>query len=590
MKLLLHYLKYDFLRWRVLVLLAWGLSALYAATFRGLYQGLKWPGFDWLETVGAVLAFCGVALCLLAGGSDSRVAGRTWLMTRPGKAGAFVTARSILILAGAVLPMVLAHTVVLIWLRFDGATVVIEAALAGALLGLAGAVCALWAAARPWWPAVLTGAAAAALCGFAVLHFFLPATLLPHDWFRVAPQHLMLGILAAAAIPAAVAGLRRPESRRAWKRRGAMMGFVPVLSAALLVPLQYYLRRHAPVEVSEADFAGAREWTVPLTERVVGMGSSFFQKSAEVVEWQFDLPMPDVGEDRMFLGGDFLSFSWRRDAAARWSPWQPFPAPSGISTAENRWWLRLRMSAGAMDLNNAEVRVRMIARMASECSVRLPLREGEIHTGDGWNFVVGPVEHGPGHLKWEGVSWTTSFRSRNFFPEVSLEAAGGELDRNSGWGMGSSGSFSRSLPFLMVKFREESFHNYTRSADDKDPPSPPDLSAMHVLVQPRGGAEEREYRVLHLTGVTLTWPRPEGQGPAVPWQEALPPNRPHPLYGAGSRRFLMRMPVGTKWRVIWITLPPATGSIVRVRGDGDGTGWFGLPHWFRSGCHCSWRQ
>ena len=98
MKQVLHYLKFDFLRWRWLVVTLWGLVALHSVLFlvaelRDKPEWVDWRARGWRSeslffetTVGVAngTLLWAAALVFLAGAADSPVRRRTWLLTRAG--------------------------------------------------------------------------------------------------------------------------------------------------------------------------------------------------------------------------------------------------------------------------------------------------------------------------------------------------------------------------------------------------------------------------------------------------------------------------------------------------------------------------
>lgn len=128
MKLLLHYLRYEWVRWRKLLAVLW-LIILVTVWLVLRISRMESGGiaFSYLEiavqTSLSIAGFCFLAVVILVSAADSPVCGRGWLMTRPTRRGMLMLTRGAFLFFCAALPMVAGYAVVIAILEFNRTTV-----------------------------------------------------------------------------------------------------------------------------------------------------------------------------------------------------------------------------------------------------------------------------------------------------------------------------------------------------------------------------------------------------------------------------------------------------------------------------------
>jgi hypothetical protein len=435
MKLLLHYLKFDFLRWRWIVVALWGLVLLHTAAFLVAELLEKPEDASWQLSNKAhlwgeperVLAYitgwlAGAAvvwaamLTVLAGAADSPVRGRTWLLTRAGSRRVRVAARLTFVFLTIVLPLVLGYSAMPAISGFDGGTVRLSFGLA--LKMLVPAVLALWLWVRVWpHPLGLVLGVCMTLSLWGVTLFF--ELHWPVEWDAIRPSWVVL--LVCLTLPALVclrAAGKQPRDAAvyAWGA-GALLPLMLVTAKAA----SHGLRTAFPGPLERKVFAEAgEEWTLeptadsqPKQERYRSVGVPF-----PYLEWSgsSDPLTPSIVEVNI------LAASWQRVGTQEWSAWRR--ATGKILPDKDQEGLSLSSFVfDREDLAGEEhlsFRLRVIASLL-EKEIAATTDEAEFSTrGAGWtyerrmrNLTPGPVviERG-GVAPGSGVDWLNVRRTR----------------------------------------------------------------------------------------------------------------------------------------------------------------------------------
>ena len=541
MKLVLHYLKYDFLRWRWLVFLLWVLCVVHAVLMGVLAgQGTWTRASSRMEDcvqIGAFGLICAaVTLCALAGGADSPVARRTWIMTRPRHARALTGARCLLLLAGVVLPMLASQAVVLMAMKFNAATVTGELLRVAGILTAAAAVCALWALARP----CVSGVAFGVVCGAVPVGVFYLLTVKSHYplyYGNGDPSALTVLLLLLIPSLAGLRGVFRPQTSRQRDLNAALMGLLTVAALAAILPLQAWQRYQPPPGTpAESTLAKSEIWTVRANN---SRGQRKPGADASQDSWSFSLlELTGPGGHRL-AGAAPVSVSWRQHPGAAWSSWIPASPDSRFNSNAGRsdstsWWLELTFPRQALPaLTDAELRVCLAASFITPDNNEIPLRAGELVQGNGWNFEITGVEsRADGGIQWRGL--------RRAVPGALMPELGAQMifrngegsSGRDGWGVSSHGSTFRSLPLLNFIYADEAIY---RQGSEKESPAPLAPADFHLRLTRRDLPVEQDFIILLLSKITLpaaapVQPASPQPTPSLPQRTITGPLfRPRPL-------------------------------------------------------------
>lgn len=519
MKRLLHELKYDFRRWRTLILTLWGLAVLLVVLMAVFARVVA--DTDWASILGQPAHFItmllggGVAvLCLLAGGSDSPVRATTWLMTRPRQGIALGISRALIVIGGGILPLCFAWWGTLFGTGFDGGTM----ATAFPHFGLTVLACVagltLWALVDPSLPGVFVGVALASFAS-ALLRMF--PGLRPPDWlYRGGYTFLALAAAGAVASLWGLRGLRRRLTLRKKALTGLAIGFTGVGALWGAIPLEIWFRKRDELDVSFA-FKDAREWHLDAGSAVpaeVAIDSNGIRAS-------FFLPMPGAAEELAGLprGAEVRAFSWRRLPEDPWSDWIA-PEKVQYHFQEDLWTLSFSYPAGfAVELNKGELRLALEKPPGLHVEPVVPPADGSATwRGPGWTLTMLP-------LQMEGNAQLT-YVSRSLGSEPAAVRFIDEDLRGAGTSPAGTSDTTLRLPFF------QSTYSSQRSKPFPSQGSAPSVLPSRVnLIRPLSPSERR--CLVHITGVTLNRPaslgkkeRPTPSSPPPPAQPQAPLTQP----------------------------------------------------------------
>jgi len=387
MKLLLHYLKFDFLRWRWMVLALWGLVLVHT----GLFAGAEAAHFSPPEPAGAegpdligdaavwvsygVMGWAVLGLLVVAG-SDSRVRRRTWLMTRAGSRGVWIAGRVSFVLAGLVLPLALGYAAMPLAAGFDAGTVLHSFWLALKVAAPVAMALWLWVWARPHPGGLLLGLA---LSGSAALTIHMMEWQLPREWFAMPPSWLLMTILLCLPAVLCLRAAGKPEKRAV--RCSCPAGLLLPLLAMAGGAASHALRRAFPGPLERAVSTGAgSEWVVRPIGGETDEGQGFSAEGFHYPQWPDGEPAVESLE--------ILASSWRRKSGGEWSAWSP--AYGGIFLSRRRDVIDVNWSpydAGKLSgEEHLEVRMKVLATLEAWDEIELPPADHIKTRGHGWVY------------------------------------------------------------------------------------------------------------------------------------------------------------------------------------------------------------
>lgn len=418
MKMMLHYLSFDWKRWRMLLMGLWLLIVLHCAL---VWLGLILtehaldtreepnrfaPVFTTVHICDAAGAFWAIVLCVYVGGADSPARGKTWIMTRARRGGAMVFAHGLFILLGVVLPLVGGYALTLVLLQFNAATILLEALHGLAFAAATAAAVMLWAAMPPRLPGLIMGIAAIAVpwLVFQRLPFEFPGIWLPG--FKTSP-HPALGALMLG-LPA-LCGLSRLWRRQSkWEsiRSGLATGSLAVIAVFLMPVVQTGLDRLAPGPLEREFFGnGSENWQ--WTSDGPGKLSLWWGGSAGdyIRGIHAKGPPMETAERMMWQGATVHAISWRARPEDQWSAWKNAEGSFNPDEEAGGWNLEISCRDTAVGtMQNGEWRVRAVIRLRRLDEFEVPMRRGESVNGNGWAFDVTKAY-------WRDFFGTFSFRT-----------------------------------------------------------------------------------------------------------------------------------------------------------------------------------
>lgn len=194
MKLVLHYLRFDWQRWRMLLQSLWGLLALHTwmvwmghVDLSNMQSTLQWDSDvprTWQNAAAicrGCVVLCAAMLCLFAGSADSPARGRTWQRTRPGRGWKLAAGHGNFVFMVVVVPLTVSYAASLAILRFNGPTIVDESLQMLGFASAAAAMLMLWAVMSPSIAGMVIGAGAAAGAGAIC---YLLGVRVPNAWLH----------------------------------------------------------------------------------------------------------------------------------------------------------------------------------------------------------------------------------------------------------------------------------------------------------------------------------------------------------------------------------------------------------------------
>ena len=503
MKLVLHYLRYDWKRSRVLLHALWSLLALHGVM---VWLGQEELKVSWMEEYyrAWIPASCqnaaficrilcvlsAVVLCLAAGRADSPVQ-ESWLRTRPGRGWRLWAAHWLGIVLGVVLPLTLSYTVALVLLHFDGATILYESLQMLGCTAAAATMLVLWGLASPSFSGVVLGIGAAVLAGVSLFVFNIT---LPAQWLLGTPHPT--AIMLVLMLPA-LCGLRRaPNSRQ---RLLAGFGTGAALAAVLyLMPLGRHLTAWTgPDRALERRAFGnnEEEWNLLAIWPAVMDPPGLFNGTRPAFSMRVAGRSFDKGVH--LRGGSLSEISWRASSSDEWSEWQACEGEVVETTrpSRSREWL-LRVDAGFDDLESmedGELRVRAILLLSAESKHSLANVQGSVARGPGWVMEVMRPQ-ADDETGWLQTASRQAFFSRHGKLRAGA-ASGSDLNNHFFPGQGSS-VWSGTRDFIRTSFPV--YFIVPRSAE---------VPAGNELTLYYQSPDETYSKVLHITGVQLTRPR-----------------------------------------------------------------------------------
>ncbi len=387
MKLLLHCLKFDFLRWSWLVLALWGLVLLHTGLFawaESLHFSPPGPGdVDGPDSVGDVALWVShgalgwaVLVLLLVAGSDSPVRRRTWLMTRAGSRDVRFASRLCFVIAGIVLPLVIGYAAMPLAAGFDPGTVLHVFWLALKVAAPLAAALWLWIRAWPHPGGLLLGLALAGSV-WAAGHGL--EWELPREWFAMPPSWLVMTVLLS--LPALLCLRAAGRSARHAVRYSCLAGLLLPLLAMAGCAASYALRRVFPGPLERAvSTSGGDEWVVRPIGQDSDEGQGFMAEGFHYPQWSDGEPAVNSLE--------ILASSWRRKSGGDWSAWAP--AYGGIYLKRRSNDLEVTWSPsetnGLSGDEHLEVRMKVLATLVACDEIELPPAGHIKARGHGWVY------------------------------------------------------------------------------------------------------------------------------------------------------------------------------------------------------------
>lgn len=463
MKLLLHHLKYDFLRWRWLVAALWALVVLHAGVFTTA-EMIERP--EWADQYGRTMRVWGeiapwlahgalgwaVVLVVLTGAADSPVRGRTWLLTRAGDRRVRVAARMGFVLAGLVLPLALGYAVMYMAAGFDAGTVGHSLWLALRYAVPVALALWLWMRAWPHVPGLILGLLMT--CSVSAAAYAMGMRL-PAEWFALLPSWpVMVGCLS---LPVLVC-LRAAGKKG---RRAAGHGMV----AGLLLPVLWWaggavshgLRRAFPGPLERALFAGSgEEWTLPPAPESVPGNEVFLEGGVPWLNWSREVEphAPTVWNVQV------LAASWQRAGESAWSQWRT----AGGSVAQDKdgrlqCWVNFDRE-GLSGVENLRMRLRVLVVIRAQEALDLPQQPDIAARGHGWTYsrrtvpdAAAPRVRERGRVALGmGLSYMMAYRT----PRSS-----------TGWGPGT-GAYDRGAGLYGFHFENRAWHHIWQGSNDEE--------------------------------------------------------------------------------------------------------------------------
>jgi hypothetical protein len=391
MKLIRHYFKYDFLRWRALFIALWALAAVYVG-LTGIVAGATTYDEHLLhlgraiETLLWLLCFMSLALSVIIGRADSPVMPKSWQRTRPRFGRALLWARSLLLVSAVVLPLVLTHGLTVRLMNFPMSTVLSE------MLRCSGLI-AVWVFAWTcigWVKTSLPGLILGLVTGFASVALASSfQSLTPAGTARISSP-AAVGLGALIVFSWCLFG-RKPRTARQWVLQGYATGFLLVLLPWSILLISKAVK--SPESNVEASQAEALPGPIQTLNRTLVMKR---RANWDYIEMPWDAKL--VG-----LLGHAQRMSWRRKGDT-WSAWIPVRwEMAGANQAA--YTMILEQSALPKLDEGEEVELRWAVRtLINQTKTELlSLRTGEELRGDGWNFVVTELPPQDGKFRWSGV-------------------------------------------------------------------------------------------------------------------------------------------------------------------------------------------
>jgi hypothetical protein len=395
MKLIRHYLKYDFLRWRTLCVLLVVLLVSYDVLMWQLARAEVYE--PWLSKVADATKWVWwlvflvmLTLSYLLGHADGPVMSRSWQRTRPRHALPLLVARWSLLVCGILL-FTLAHGLSLWFMKFPLATVARQT-LSGT--GLITGWAFVWFAVgwfRPNFPGLILGG----FVGSLVLGFGM-AMMASH--IKVGGISVESGLfLSAVLVVLARLFGRKSLTQRQWVWLSFGTGLFVFAGVLGIVVFGGVVAQRSVAPVADA-FAGAPEFTVTESEKL------FLQVSEdEAAKDLLYLPLPRLMRSTTITDGEnqVVKWAWRRPGEA-WSEW--IRAESGFGSNDilnyNMWILNNVMG----DLTTVELRLAITSHIKKPNDARLALQRGAMIEGKGENVIV--TTPNAGNLGWSAVGHT----------------------------------------------------------------------------------------------------------------------------------------------------------------------------------------
>jgi hypothetical protein len=395
MKLLLHYVKNDWLRWRELMLALWALLGLHGVMVWLGNEALKtaWVEEHWIIKVPAswqmaafvcrvLIVLCAAVLCFAAGGVDSQARDNTWQRTRPGRGWMLALAHWLSVMLGVVLPVTLSYTLALWLLRFDGPTIMFETLQMLVCASATVTMLMLWAAALPSFSGLVLGVGAGVL---AVVGLTLGGASLPGQWTRGTPHPT--AVVLVLMLPALCAWRRMPSAPQ--RLRAGLLAGGMLVAVIYLMPLASRLTQWPGPDgvLGRRAFGDSdEEWKLRAAAPLLWETSSSWQ-SQDLWFRRVEGDLLDKGIE--LTGSKMEAVSWRADSGAAWSDWQPCEGSLEEGNSRGNWTLKLYTAPGALGhMEDGELRVRSRLLLAAESGSELPPETGALARGEGWNLEV----------------------------------------------------------------------------------------------------------------------------------------------------------------------------------------------------------
>lgn len=447
MKLALHYLKFDLLRWKWLVAAGWALVPVYVwlvylfgqTDYTRLRQfGPVDPDAIYISAwvVFGLICLCGLAVCLMAGMENSRVRGRAWNVNRPRHALALLAGRCAFVGIGVVAPQMAAHLGALAAMEFGAANIfqaipAIAGTVAAAAFGLL-----LWSYLWPHFPAMVAGvlltaagvSASQKKDGIVRVPGFIHG-MEPPPFYAPLAMLICLWVVGALALL-----LWRPRSRLAHIGQGAVLG--AALTFLVLNSLTIYWRIYAwflpSMEEQFRDAEVVRLRATGRNEVIAGGFAVANELPIDHLRLQFAeaVPLRHPAED-----GGIQAALFRTNSAQPWpSAWRQ---AWGVANLRERAASIVSQTGTFQPTEHGELRLAEHYVTRRQSSSKVPLDHGVSGEGNGWNyrFYRWPSTHDSD--RW--CTWTrTMLRGRGRFGLSDLP--------------GSAGStYSPYLPFIYLE-------------------------------------------------------------------------------------------------------------------------------------------
>jgi len=525
MKLLLHYLKFDFLRWRWTVVVLWGLVVVHTAG-SAVAEWAEWENYveermvrtgryvppeplylrvlqDVLPVLANATMIWAVVMAVYFGAADSPVRGRTWLMTRAGDRRRRVAGRLGFVFLAIVLPLALGYAVLPALAGFDAGTVLHAFWLAVKVCAPVLAAVWLWARAWPHVGGLLTGLGVAGALAIVAEHFEVR---LPAEWRDLPPSWLVM--VGGPTLPAFLCFRARGRRHRAWSLALVAGSLLPFMALAGLA-VSTWLRSVFPGPLERAAFAGVEgEWTLGRVEGSDAKDARFADGGVPLTGWALEpeLMSPSI------VNMDVQAACWKRAGTETWSDWR---WADGTLRQDGDGRVRLEdfefTKSGLSGVEHLDLRLRvLVVLVQAELAGVFPAAREFSSRGHGWTYGRVPV---PG------------YEATRFYERGRL-AVGMGIDELAAWrtkesvstgdaGWRWGGSWEAALPGSHFGGREWGL-NWMRGDAEVITRAMAAPTRMVLL------RREACVRTVRVNGLTVTIPLPKAVPAPVPRAEPRP--------------------------------------------------------------------